>query len=168
MLLGLRVLDPETGRAEDLAGPRVRAGVLLATAGRGGDALTPLAAENPPWLRGPEVAHMKAPAPVVAGDRDASQLTVRGPEWMADPYVLSPGGKSLLTLFGAEHFLGGIPGYEVAETTDENPARVALVREVTLAYLRHVLGVGGAEWEVVRRTLAAGPHPLGRLVSKAG
>ncbi|MGW5391841.1 hypothetical protein [Streptomyces koyangensis] len=56
----------------------------------------------------------------------------------------------------------------MAETTDENPARVALVREVTLAYLRHVLGVGGAEWEVVRRTLAAGPHPLGRLVSKAG
>lgn len=56
----------------------------------------------------------------------------------------------------------------MAETTDENPARVALVREVTPAYLRHVLGVGGAEWEVVRRTLAAGPHPLGRLVSKAG
>ncbi|MFI2670851.1 alpha/beta hydrolase family protein [Streptomyces albidoflavus] len=144
------------------------AGVLLATAGRGGDALTPFATENLPWLRGPEFAHLKAPALVVAGDRDASPLTVRGPEWMADPYVLSPGEKSLLTLFGAEHFLGGISGYEVAETTDENPARVALVQEVTLAYLRHVLGVGSEGWERVRRALGEEPHPLGRLVSKAG
>ncbi|MET8674294.1 chlorophyllase [Streptomyces sp. CAI-21] len=168
VLLGLRVLDPETGRAEDLSDPRVRAGVLLATAGRGGDALTPFAAGNLPWLRGPEFAHMTAPALVVAGDRDASPLTVRGPEWTADPYVLSPGEKSLLTLFGAEHFLGGISGYEVAETTDENPARVALVQEVTTAYLRHVLGVGSQEWEAVRRALGGQAHPLGRLVSKSG
>ena len=42
-------------------------------------------------------------------------------DWHADPYFLSPGPKSLLTLFGAEHGLSGISGYDVAETTDENP-----------------------------------------------
>jgi predicted dienelactone hydrolase len=34
-LLGLRVLDPRTGEGEDLSDPRIKAGVLLATAGRG-------------------------------------------------------------------------------------------------------------------------------------
>lgn len=52
---------------------------------------------------------------------------MKGPDWFIDPYFLSPGSKSLLTLFGAEHILGGISGYNVAETTDKNPERVALL-----------------------------------------
>lgn len=47
-LLGLRVIDPQTGEAEDLPDPRVKAGVLLATAGLGADNLTPFAAEHFP------------------------------------------------------------------------------------------------------------------------
>ncbi|SEG97771.1 hypothetical protein SAMN05444920_11154 [Nonomuraea solani] len=43
---------------------------------------------------------MATPALVVAGDRDQSVLTARGPDWSADPYLLSPGSKSLLTLYG--------------------------------------------------------------------
>nr|WP_308408781.1 chlorophyllase [Streptomyces sp. AC627_RSS907] len=166
ILLGLRVRDPETGEAEDLSDARVRAGVLLATAGNGGDDLTPFAAEHLPWLRHPDFTRMTAPALVVAGDRDDLPLTVRGADWTTDPYVLSPGDKSLLTLFGAEHFLGGISGYEVAETTDENPSHVALVQQVTLAYLRHALDVESSGWAAVRRALSAGTHPLGRLESK--
>ncbi|MEU5624592.1 MULTISPECIES: alpha/beta hydrolase family protein [Streptomyces] len=166
ILLGLRVRDPATGEAEDLSDPRVRAGVLLATAGAGGDALTPFAAEHLPWLRHPDFTRMTAPALVVAGDKDDLPLTVRGADWTADPYVLSPGEKSLLTLFGAEHFLGGISGYEAAETTDENPAHVALVQRVTLAYLRHTLGVDSSGWATVRGDLAGDAHPLGRLESK--
>jgi hypothetical protein len=65
-----------------------------------------------------------------------------GPDWHADPYVLSPGPKSLLTLFDAEHGLGGISGYDVAETTDENPDRVAAVQQLTWAYLRTQLYPG--------------------------
>ncbi|MFF0584924.1 alpha/beta hydrolase family protein [Streptomyces sp. NPDC003781] len=166
ILLGLRVRDPATGEAEDLSDPRVRAGVLLATAGAGGDSLTPFAAEHLPWLRDPDFTRMTAPALVVAGDKDDLPFTVRGADWTADPYVLSPGEKSLLTLFGAEHFLGGISGYEAAETTDENPAHVALVQRVTLAYLRHTLGADDAEWTTVREELAGDAHPLGRLESK--
>ncbi|MBZ6106454.1 alpha/beta hydrolase family protein [Streptomyces olivaceus] len=166
ILLGLRVADPETGEAEDLSDPRVRAGVLLATAGNGGDDLTPFAAENLPWLRGPDFSGMSAPALVVAGDRDELPLTVRGADWTADPYVLSPGAKSLLTVFGAQHFLGGVSGYDAAETTDENPAHVALVQRVTTAYLRHALGLGSAGWTAVREELDGDPHAVGRLESK--
>ncbi|WP_399894636.1 alpha/beta hydrolase family protein [Streptomyces sp. BBFR51] len=166
ILLGLRVRDPETGRAEDLSDPRVKAGVLLATAGTGGSDLTPFAAENLPWLRDPDFTHMTTPALVVAGDRDDLPFTVRGADWTADPYVLSPGGKSLLTLFGAEHFLGGISGYDAAEATDENPAHVALVQRVTLAYLRHALDIDSTDWTATRKALAGDTHPLGRLESK--
>jgi dienelactone hydrolase len=164
-LLGLRVRDPETGTAADLSDPRIKAGVLLATAGRGGADLTPFAAENFPFMN-PDFAHMTTPALVVAGDRDDSPLSVRGPEWLADPYHLSPGEKSLLTLYGAEHSLGGIPGYEAAETTDENPARLALLQRVTVAYLRHALDVDHAGWAVVVTSLARTGAPLGRIESR--
>lgn len=166
MLLGLRVGDPETGVAEDLTDPRVSAGVLLATAGSGGDALTPYAAEHLPWLRHPDFTRMAAPALIVAGDKDALPMTVRGAEWTVEPYTLSPGDKSLLTLHGAEHFLGGVSGYEVAETTDENPAHVALVQRVTTAYLRHALDIDSTDWAAARTELAGTAHPLAHLESR--
>ncbi|MFE1797373.1 alpha/beta hydrolase family protein [Streptomyces sp. NPDC059517] len=169
-LLGLRVLDPVSGEEADLSDARIKAGVLLATAGKGGADLTPFAAENFPFMN-PSFANMTAPALVVAGDRDDSPLSVRGPEWLADPYFLSPGDKSLLTLFGAEHSLGGIAGYEVRETTDENPERVALVQRVTWAYLRHALGIEDDSWAAARKALSEGAAPsdsaaLGRIESK--
>ncbi|MEU3294931.1 chlorophyllase [Streptomyces longwoodensis] len=166
ILLGLRVTDPQTGAAEDLSDPRVSAGVLLATAGAGGDHLTPFAHAQLPWLREQDFSHLTAPALVVAGDEDDLPLTTRGPEWTTDPYTLSPGDKSLLTLFGAQHFLGGISGYDAAETTDENPAHVALVRQVTLAYVRHALGIDSSAWNAARAVLADGRHALCRLISK--
>ncbi|OZQ60219.1 MULTISPECIES: hypothetical protein [Paenibacillus] len=56
-------------------------------------------------------------------------------------YFLSLGTESLLTLFGAEHPLGGIVGQEVKEITDEKPERVALIERVTWAHLRHALDI---------------------------
>lgn len=72
-LLGLRVLDPVSKTEEDLSDPRVRAGVLLAAAGRGGADLTPFAAEHFPFMN-PSFDHMTTPALVVAGDKDDSPL----------------------------------------------------------------------------------------------
>ncbi|WP_406498098.1 chlorophyllase [Streptomyces sp. NBC_01604] len=164
-LLGLRVLDPQSRKGEDLSDSRIKAGVLLATAGQGGADLTPFAAEHFPFMN-PSFADMATPALVVAGDQDRSPLTVRGPDWMADPYFLSPGEKSLLTLFGAEHSLGGIPGYEVKETTDENPGRVALIQRLTWAYLRHALGIENSSWPAAQKALAESTNPLGRIESK--
>jgi dienelactone hydrolase len=164
-LLGLRVLDPVSRTEEDLSDARIKAGVLLATAGTGGADLTPFAAEHFPFMN-PSFEHMTTPALVIAGDKDDSPLSVRGPEWGTDPYFLSPGAKSLLTLSGAEHSLGGIAGYEARETTDENPGRVALVQRVTWAYLRHALGLGSASWTAVQRTLSRSAAPMGRIESR--
>lgn len=168
-LLGLRVLNPETKKEEDLSDSRIKAGVLFATAGQGGDNLTPFAAEKMPHLN-VSFEHMTTPSLVIVGDQDyipqKYQLTVRGPEWMADPYLLSPGAESLLTLFGAEHSLGGIPGYEVKETTDENPEQVALIQRATWAYLRHALDIEQTNWLAVQKTLSESANPIGRLESK--
>jgi pimeloyl-ACP methyl ester carboxylesterase len=158
MLLGARVLDADGVPGEDMSDPRVKAGVLLSTTGLGGDDLAPFAAEHFPFMS-PSFAQMTTPALVVAGDKDQSALSVRGPDWFTDPYHLSPGPKSLLTLFGAEHSLGGIAGYTVTETTDENPERVALIQRLTRDYLRGVLGGSDAD-----RADFAGS--LGRVESK--
>ncbi|MEP6980706.1 MAG: hypothetical protein ABJA16_08100 [Nakamurella sp.] len=46
-----------------------------------------------------------------------------------DSYCRSPGNnETLLIMLGAEHVRGGISGYDAAETTDENPERVAALR----------------------------------------
>lgn len=164
-LLGLRVRDPRTGTEQNLSDARVTAGILLATAGLGGTDLTPFAAEHFPFMN-PSFDRMSTPALVVIGDHDDSPLSVRGPDWMADPYTLSPGDKSLLTLAGAEHSLGGIPGYDAAETTDENPALVALLQQVTVAYLRHALGIDSTGWQTAQDILGTGTHPLGHLEVK--
>ena len=145
MLLGATCPDPEDGSRVDLSDPRVGAGVLLAVPGRGGADLSPFAAENLPFMH-PGFEGMRTPALVVAGDKDQSALTARGPEWWADAYRLSPGPKALLTVAGAEHSLGGIPGYEAAETTDESPERVALIRRLSTAWLRSALDPANPAW----------------------
>ncbi|MFL4907620.1 alpha/beta hydrolase family protein [Streptomyces sp. MMS24-I2-30] len=166
ILVGLRVRDPQTGVAEDMSDSRVMASIQLATAGKGGEELTPFAVENAPWLRDQDFSQVTAPGLVVAGDKDELPLSTRGPSWTTDPYTLSRSGKSLLTVYGGRHSLGGISGYEAAETTDEDPGRVALVQQVTLAYLRHVTGTDHADWETAQAALAGDSHPLGRLESK--
>ncbi|ROQ67342.1 chlorophyllase-like protein [Streptomyces sp. 840.1] len=167
LLLGARLTDPDDGTEVNLTEPRIRAGILLAAPGRGGDALTETMATRLPFLSTTDFSGMATPALVVAGDKDAStHLTVRGPGWHADPYSLSPGPKSLLTLFGAEHGLGGVSGYDVGETTDESPERVAALQRLTWAYLRSTLYPGDPAWQTARDALAAGTGPLGRIESK--
>ncbi|MET8987325.1 chlorophyllase [Nonomuraea wenchangensis] len=163
MLLGARVLDAAGRPGEDLSDRRVRAGVLFATPGSGGADLTPFAAEHFPFMN-PDFTRMTTPALVVAGDQDRSALSVRGPDWFTDPYRLSPGGKSLLTLFGAEHSLGGIVGPGAAETTDESPARVALIQRLTTAYLRSALDPGDPAWPAA--CAAAEQGPLGWIETR--
>lgn len=137
-LLGARVLDADGVPGADRSDARITAGVLLATTGTGGADLSPFAADHFPFMS-PSFADMTTPTLVIAGDQDQSPLSVRGPDWFTDPYHLSPGPKSLLTLFGAEHSLGGISGYTVTETTDENPEQVALIQQLTWTYLRSAL-----------------------------
>jgi len=167
LLLGARLTDPQSGTEVDLTESRIKAGVLLAAPGRGGDALSPFAAEHYSFFLTTDFSKMAAPALVVAGDADASaHLTVAGPAWHADPYFLAPGPKSLLTLFGAGHGLGGVAGWDAAETKDESPERVAAVAGLSWAYLRSELYPGDRTWIKARDALAAAPSPFGRIESK--
>lgn len=167
LLLGARLTDPDDGTDVSLAESRIKAGVLLAAPGRGGDALTESVAESFSFFLTTDFSKMTTPTLVVAGDKDTSaHLTVAGADWHADPYVLSPGPKSLLTLFDAEHGLGGVSGYDVAETTDENTERVSAVQRLTWAYLRTELYPGDPAWQEACAALTADPDPLGRVESK--
>jgi hypothetical protein len=139
--------------------------VLLCLPGTGGADLSPVAAQFFPFMS-PYFAQMKTPSLIVAGDHDESPLTVRGPDWFTDGYRLSPGASDLLTLFGAEHGLGGIHGYSDSRTTDESPERVAVIQHATLAFLRTALGLDDGAWPAAREALAAASGPLGRIDSK--
>jgi fermentation-respiration switch protein FrsA (DUF1100 family) len=165
MLLGARVIGSDGSLGEDFSDPRIKVGVLLSAGGRGGEALSPFAIEHFPHLN-KSYAGMTTPTLVIAGDHDKSPLTVCGPEWFTDAYTLSPGANALVTLFGGEHMLGGISGYLVRETTDENPERVAAVQRLTCAYLRTTLYPEDPAWRTVCVELMESPNPQGRVDSK--
>jgi hypothetical protein len=64
------------------------------------------------------------------------------------------GPKFLLDVHGGEHSLGGISGFDAAETTDENLTRAALVLRAIAAFLRAQLGLDGQAWSVEMARLA--------------
>ncbi|WP_213773075.1 alpha/beta fold hydrolase [Bradyrhizobium sp. dw_78] len=165
MLLGAQMVGSEGQEEQDMSDPRISVGVLLAAGGLGGKDLSAFAAEHLPYLNSC-FSELKTPTLVVAGDNDHSPLTVRGPDWFYDPYYLSPGAKALLTLFGGEHMLGGISGYTVTETTDENPERVALVQRMTWAFLRSTFYSGDPAWRDACDALMEQPNLLGQVVCK--
>ncbi|MFG3230109.1 alpha/beta hydrolase family protein [Streptomyces antibioticus] len=167
LLLGAGIVDPGTGKTVSVAEPRITAGVLLAAPGRGGDVLNGPMAAQWPIIGAVDFATMTTPALVVAGEKDDSRhFTDMGPDWHADPYALAPGPKTLLTLFEAEHGLGGIAGYDAAETTDENPATVAALARLTAAYLRTQFHPGDDAWTTATESLTTGPTAVGRIESK--
>ncbi|MCZ2821307.1 hypothetical protein O2V63_13260 [Modestobacter sp. VKM Ac-2977] len=164
-LLGARVVDTDGHVGEDMSDERVKAGLLLAATGTGGEHLHPFAKANFPFMY-PSFAELTAPTLVVAGDADQSRMSSRGPDWFTDAYTLSPGATDLVTFFGAEHSLGGIPGYEVAETTDESPERVAVLQRLTTTYLRSQLIPADNSWAAARAALNESTDPIGNVVTK--
>lgn len=161
-LVGARVVGADGTPSPSAKDERVKAAVLLALTGTGGDDLSPFAQENFPFMS-PDFSDLTTPSLVVAGDADDSPLSVRGPEWFTDGFHLAPGATDLLTLTGAEHSLGGINAYDDTHTTDESPERVALVRRASTAYLRSALGIEPGSW----REVLGEPTELGRFESKA-
>ena len=165
-LLGARVLGPAGDPDEDFSDSRVSTGVLLCLAGPAGGELTPIASRLFPFMN-PNFDHMSAPALIAAGDADQSMLTTRGPDWWQDAYQQSLGEKSLLIVFGADHGLGAIHAYgSIPRSAAENPATVALVQQMTTAYLRTALGVDASSWPAARGALTREVQPSGRLESR--
>jgi hypothetical protein len=122
--------------------------------------------ENYPVFQYIDFSTMTAPALVVAGDRDLNFNFSNRLGYRADAYPCSPPPKSLLTVFGAGHMLGGISGYDSVETSDENPERVAAVRALAWAYLRSQLYPDDKAWADAVAALESSPDPVGRIESK--
>ena len=151
-LLGARVLGA-AGDDEDFSREGITAGVLIAATGTG-DSLTPFAEEHLSFMK-PDYTTMTAPALVIAGDKDQSKMSTRGPDWFLDAYELSPAPKSLMVVPEGEHTLGGIAGEAVSETTDTDPARVALVADAVGAYLGSALDLDSTLWSTFGNGAAA-------------
>lgn len=167
LLLDARIADLDTGEEVNLFEPRITQGVLISATGRGGDAFNGFLTDHAPFLKTVNLTTMTTPALVVAGDKDDSQhWTTMGPDWHADPYHLTPGPKTLLTVFNGEHLLGGIQGHDNVETTDESPDRVAAIAELTAAYLRTAFDPDDTAWQTAQDALATGPDAFGRVESK--
>jgi dienelactone hydrolase len=163
-LLAVTHPDPDDGSVVNRQDARIKAGVLLAAPGSGND-LTDHAARTFPFLY-PDFSAMTAPTLIVVGDQDRGRLSTRGADWWRDAYDLSPSPKALFTAFGGEHALGGIPGYEAHETTDERPQRVAAIQRLSTAFLRSALYAGNPAWAETVAALTGDPAPEGSVETK--
>lgn len=146
LLLGASNTDPRDRSTWYKPETRIKAGVILAGIGNGGADISDLGKKLVPFYDA-DFSNMATPALVVYGDEDVSpHLTIRGADWHADSYALSPGPKDLLTLKGAKHGLGGISGWDAVETLDQSPERLAVVQRMTWAYLRSQLYERDRAW----------------------
>jgi pimeloyl-ACP methyl ester carboxylesterase len=156
-LLGAEHPEPRDGSVVSRKDSRIKAGVLLTVPGSGGKSLSYYATRVFPFMH-PEFSRMTTPTLIVAGDKDQSGLSVRGPDWWRDAYDLSPSPKALYTVHGGEHSLGGIAGYESRETTDDRPERIAAIQSVSTAFLRTMLYTDARDWrEAVAVSAAVSP-----------
>ncbi len=160
VLLGARVSSARL----DLRDPRISPGVLLASTGSA-EGMTDTMRERFPELES-DFSYLTTRTLVVYGDQDDNPVaTTRGADWHAEPYHLSPGTDALLTLPGAKHYLGGIMGYSLAETDDEDPERLAVTQRMTWAYLRSALHAGDPAWQQATDAIRGNPA-LGSVHTK--
>jgi hypothetical protein len=168
ILLGALLTDTKDEGATkvSMSDPRIKAGLMLAAPGNGGDSLSEFARSNYTSLN-PDYSTMTTPSLVVVGDSDVNpHLTVRGAEWHTDAYRYGPGSTHLLTMFGGKHGLGGIAGYDAKETDDENADRLTAVLRLTWSYLRSSLYAGDDSWARACKALKEQAGSLGRVDSK--
>ncbi|GGK52855.1 alpha/beta hydrolase family protein [Salinarimonas ramus] len=152
-------------QGESFANPRIRAGVLMATPGRGGADLTPEHAARFPFFD-VDFSGIEVPMLVVCGAEDDPHFTPRGPEWHADAFHDAPGGDALLTINGVGHSLGGIPGLDARETEVEDPEALEATRRLTLAWLRSRLAVDEDAWTRSRATLVGSASSLAEITGR--
>ncbi|WP_082735741.1 alpha/beta hydrolase family protein [Polycladidibacter stylochi] len=168
MLLGARLTNPANAQEIDVnvLEPRVKAGVLLAPPGNGGEELSAFAKENFPELN-PDYSYLTTQSLCVVGSEDLNPfMTVRGPEWYRAAYEHGPGCEYLLSLTGGQHGLGGIAGYDAKETADEDPDRLAIVQRLTAAYLKTALYEDDPSWRDACQVLLTKASHLARLETK--
>lgn len=157
LVSGMTTTLPD-GSVVKLVDERITARVMIAAPGKGSD-LAAAALERMPALGTVDFDSMTPPVLVVVGENDHNPFFSDRTDWRSDAYFKSPGPKTLLTIDGAEHLFGGITGFDAAETTDENPDRVAQLRTLIWAYLRSALYPQDTAWDkvVLAANTAAAP-----------
>ncbi|NUT49072.1 MAG: chlorophyllase [Saccharothrix sp.] len=166
LISGQTMTDPGDGsKTVGAVDARFGARVMIAAPGRGEDFTGP-AAEPYAALTTTDFDGMTPEVLVVVGEKDWNPLFSDRRDWRGDAYTAAPGPKTLLEIFEAEHGLGGISTFDGAETTDENPDRVAAVRALIWAYLRSALYPGDPAWARAAAKLAGDAAPIGRVESK--
>lgn len=165
MLAGMQVTDPVTAKKVDAIEKRLKAYVMIGAPGAPAG-LVQSAKEHYPVLNNGDFSTMVQPVLIVNGDNDINPNFSVVDNWRADGYFLSPGHKSLLTVYGAEHIFGGISGYDSNETTDESPERVEFVNQCILAYLRSALNPKDTSWADAQKVLNDVPGSKGRIDNK--
>ncbi|NKM57767.1 dienelactone hydrolase [Rhizobium anhuiense] len=139
LLLGAQV------DGEDFSDPRISAGVLLTTPGRGGKDMTPESAARFPFFD-VDFSTLTTQSLVVCGDMDNPHFTTRGPEWHADAFHDALGAKAMVMMHGVGHGLGGIAALDAKETEIEAPDALEATRRLTLAWLQTALGEDEGAW----------------------
>lgn len=165
MLAGMQVQDPATSKRVDAIEKRLKAYVMIGAPGAP-EGLVQSAKEHYPVLNNGDFSTMVQPVLIVNGDKDINPNFSIMDNWRADGYYSSPGHKSLLTVYGAEHIFGGISGYDSNETTDESPERVEFVNQCILAYLRSALRPEDTSWADAQKALNDVPGSKGRIDNK--
>jgi predicted dienelactone hydrolase len=152
---------------ENFGDPRIKAGILLTTPGRGGKDLTEESAARFPFFD-VDFSHLKTPTLVVCGADDNPRFTSRGPDWHAhaDAYHDGKGAHALLTLYGVGHGLGGIAGLDAKETEVEAPDALEATKRMTLAWLRTELGYDTNAWSSAYAALTGPASSLGSVIEK--
>lgn len=168
MLAGMQLHDPVSGKTVTRAEPRIKAFVTLGAPGSGKD-VAEWAVENYPATQGTDYSTMSKDALIIVGDRDKNPQFSARDSWRFDIYNTSPAPKTLLTLLGTGHMLGGIMGwdaYETSLTDDENPETLQFIQEVTVAYIRSKLISNDTSWEAAINKLARTDTPKGKIEVK--
>ncbi|HWU61972.1 MAG TPA: dienelactone hydrolase [Ensifer sp.] len=147
---------------EDFSDPRIMAGMLLTTPGRGGKDMTEESAARFPFFD-VDFSTMTTRSLVVCGDGDNPHFTARGPEWHADAFHDAPGSDALLTMHGVGHGLGGIAGLDAKETEVESPDVLEATKRLTLAWLLTNLGADVDAWPRACRALQEEASLLGEV-----
>lgn len=168
LLLGMRDVDPADPEENDYRDHRVTTGVLLAAPGVSDEASGPVVTTRFPILSHIDYSGMDAPTLVVHGAEDVNPGFSTRASYRADAFWHSPAGnKSLLTLSGARHLLGGIAGWDVGESADdEHPERVAALRALVAAYLRSQLNPADTAWDEAQSALRSQVEPAGIIETR--
>ncbi|WP_333577429.1 alpha/beta hydrolase family protein [Sphingobacterium sp.] len=163
MLAGAEITDNVTGEIISLAEPRLKAIVMIGAPGSPEGLNGDFAITNYPILKGINYKTMSLPTLVINGDKDINLNFSDVENWRADPYYESPVASSLLTIFGAEHIYGGVSGWDVAETSDESPERVAFVCESILAYICSAMDSNDNSWKLLQKDFENDPNAKARI-----